>query len=43
MDCGPVQCASLFARYSIWVSGNSRITFSFEGKVAAEGNYEDYH
>lgn len=29
--------------WSVWVSGNWRVTFSFEGKDAADVDYEDYH
>jgi proteic killer suppression protein len=29
--------------WSVWVSGNWRITFSFEGKDAIGVDYEDYH
>lgn len=29
--------------WSVWVSGNWRITFAFEGKNATDVNYEDYH
>ena len=29
--------------WSVWVSGNWRITFRFNGKDAERVNYEDYH
>jgi len=29
--------------YSVWVSGNWRITFQFKGKDAIMVNYNDYH
>ena len=29
--------------WSVWVSGNCRITFQFEGNDAININYEDYH
>lgn len=29
--------------WSVWVSGNWRITFRFEGENAEIVNYEDYH
>lgn len=29
--------------WSVWVSGNWRITFSFDGINATSVNYEDYH
>ena len=29
--------------WSVWVSGNWRVTFSFEGKDAVNVDYEDYH
>ena len=30
-------------RWSVWVSGNWRVTFGFEGVDAIEVDYEDYH
>ena len=30
-------------RYSVWVSGNYRITFAFEGEDAIAVDLEDYH
>ena len=30
-------------RWSVWVSGNWRTTFAFEGLDAVEVDYEDYH
>lgn len=30
-------------RWSVWVSGNWRITFSFEDGEASAVDYEDYH
>lgn len=30
-------------RYSIWVSGNYRITFGFDGQDAVDVDIEDYH
>ena len=29
--------------WSVWVSGNWRVTFRFEGNNTTEVNYEDYH
>ena len=29
--------------WSVWVNGNWRITFKFEGEDAIAVNYEDYH
>lgn len=29
--------------WSVWVSGNWRVTFKFDGKDAEVVNYEDYH
>ena len=29
--------------WSVWISGNWRVTFSFEGKDAIDVDYEDYH
>lgn len=31
------------ARWSVWVNGNWRITFAFEGEDAVAVDYEDYH
>ncbi len=33
----------LKGRYSVWVSGNWRVTFRFEGINAADVDYTDYH
>lgn len=30
-------------RWSVWVNGNWRITFDFEGVDATDVDYEDYH
>ena len=30
-------------RWSVWVSGNWRVTFAFEGNDAIDVDYEDYH
>ena len=30
-------------RWSIWVSGNWRVTFYFDGHEVTDVNYEDYH
>lgn len=30
-------------RWSVWVNGNWRITFSFDGEDAVAIDYEDYH
>jgi proteic killer suppression protein len=30
-------------RWSVWVNGNWRVTFSFEGENAVAVDYEDYH
>jgi len=30
-------------RYSVWVSGNYRVTFAFEGPDAVDVDLEDYH
>ena len=30
-------------RFSVWVSGNYRITFAFEGEDATDVDLEDYH
>ena len=34
---------SLKGHYAVWVSGNWRVTFRFEGLNAADVNYTDYH
>jgi proteic killer suppression protein len=31
------------AEWSVWVSGNWRVTFRFDGNSATDVNYEDYH
>ena len=30
-------------RWSVWISGNWRVTFMFEGEDAVEVDYRDYH
>jgi proteic killer suppression protein len=30
-------------RFSVWVSGNFRITFGWDGKDATDVDLEDYH
>jgi proteic killer suppression protein len=30
-------------RWSVWVSGNWRVTFAFDGEHVIEVDYEDYH
>ena len=30
-------------RWSVWVNGNWRMTFEFEGEDAVRVDYEDYH
>jgi proteic killer suppression protein len=30
-------------RWSVWVNGNWRVTFCFEGTDASDVDYEDYH
>jgi proteic killer suppression protein len=30
-------------RWSVWVNGNWRVTFSFEEADATDVDYEDYH
>jgi toxin HigB-1 len=34
---------SLTGRWAIWVGGNWRLTFAFEGEDAVEIDYQDYH
>jgi proteic killer suppression protein len=29
--------------WSVWISGNWRVTFAFDGKDAIDVDYEDYH
>lgn len=31
------------SRYSVWVSGNYRVTFAFEGADVVDVDIEDYH
>lgn len=33
----------LKGRYSVWLTGNYRVTFAFEGGNAVEVDIEDYH
>ncbi len=33
----------LKGRYSVWVAGNWRITFAFDGEDAIDVDLEDYH
>ena len=33
----------LGGHYSVWVNGNWRMTFTFEGEDAILVNYQDYH
>jgi toxin HigB-1 len=35
--------AELAGHWSVWVSGNWRLTFTFRGGHAAVVNYQDYH
>jgi proteic killer suppression protein len=34
---------SMKGRYAVWVSGNYRITFEFDGEDAVNVDLEDYH
>ncbi|MBX3666097.1 MAG: type II toxin-antitoxin system RelE/ParE family toxin [Burkholderiales bacterium] len=34
---------ALFGHYAVWVSGNWRLTFAFEGVHAVLVDYQDYH
>lgn len=34
---------NLAGHYSVWVSGNWRLTFTFEGSDAVLVDYQDYH
>lgn len=34
---------SLAGHYSVWVNGNWRMTFTFEGEDAVLVDYQDYH
>lgn len=34
---------SLAGRWSVWVNGNWRLTFRFDGKDAELVDYQDYH
>ncbi len=33
----------LHGQWAVWVSGNWRLTFEFEGEDAILVNYQDYH
>jgi toxin HigB-1 len=39
----PLKGRELKDHWSIWVSGNWRLTFKFEGKDAVLVDYQDYH
>lgn len=39
----PLKGRDLKGHYSVWVSGNWRLTFAFEGVDAVLVNYQDYH
>jgi len=39
----PLKGRLLRGHYSVWVNGNWRITFAFEGKDAVLIDYQDYH
>lgn len=47
LDLPGLRFHSLFGRnkgrYSVWVSGNWRITFAWEKEDAIQVDYEDYH
>ncbi|MDD3883758.1 MAG: type II toxin-antitoxin system RelE/ParE family toxin [Gallionella sp.] len=34
---------SMVGHYSVWVNGNWRLTFAFEGQDAVLVDYQDYH
>lgn len=39
----PLQGRDLKGHYSVWVNGNWRMTFTFEGADAVLVDYQDYH
>ncbi|ERI59413.1 peptidase [Xylella fastidiosa subsp. multiplex Griffin-1] len=39
----PLKGADLKGHWSIWVNGNYRLTFAFEGEDAILVDYQDYH
>ncbi|MDR2872917.1 MAG: type II toxin-antitoxin system RelE/ParE family toxin [Xanthomonadaceae bacterium] len=39
----PLKGATFKGHWSIWVSGNYRLTFAFEGEDAILVDYQDYH
>ena len=39
----PLKGAGLKAHWSVWVNGNWRLTFTFEGEDAVLVDYQDYH
>jgi toxin HigB-1 len=39
----PLKGESLKGHYSVWVNGNWRMTFKFEGDDAILVDYQDYH
>ena len=49
MDCGqrwglhPLKGRELKGHFSVWVNGNWRMTFTFEGTDAVLVDYQDYH
>ncbi|MFY9137545.1 type II toxin-antitoxin system RelE/ParE family toxin [Zwartia sp.] len=39
----PLKGEALKKHFSVWVSGNWRMTFAFDGADAVLVNYQDYH
>ena len=39
----PLQGRELKGHFSVWLNGNWRITFTFEGTDAVLVDYQDYH
>lgn len=39
----PLKGAEMKAHWSVWVNGNWRLTFTFEGEDAVLVDYQDYH
>lgn len=39
----PLQGRNLKGHFSVWVNGNWRMTFTFEGTDAVLVDYQDYH
>ncbi|MDZ7584868.1 MAG: type II toxin-antitoxin system RelE/ParE family toxin [Thiobacillus sp.] len=38
-----MECGNLSGHWSVWINGNWRLTFRFDGKDAELVDYQDYH